>query len=103
VFQPPPALPTEPTFAERLEEHIQPFRESVEHARAAYEAAAADAAAKDALRTDIERAVASVRNVETSPRSAATVIRPRDALKMPHEQWEEIKARASSGETFTGG
>jgi hypothetical protein len=96
-------LPTEPSFAERLEEHIQPFRESVENARAAYEAAAADAAAKDALRVDIERASAAIRNVERDPRPTTTVLNPKVAMRMSEREWDAVKERASAGEIIAPG
>jgi hypothetical protein len=103
TFKPPPPLLAEPSFAEKMEEHVAPFRAAVENAQAAYLAAAAEAEAQGALRRDVERAVAAINNVERDPRPAVTVVRGKDALRMPHDQWEALKERALNGEIIVGG
>lgn len=90
VFQPPPPTPPEPTFEQRIEPLIQPLREQVDEARQAYEQARLEADQRDAVRRDVERAAAAIRNVSAEPPRMQRPD-PRTAMAMSDQEWATYK------------
>lgn len=86
TFGPPPPEPPVPTF----EEHIRPYRESVEKARATYEKATAEVAATNALRRDIDAAAASIRGLSTGP-IRKPELTPSQKFAMSEIEWQRYQ------------
>lgn len=97
TFHAPPPAPAEPTFEQRLEPLLQPLRATVDQARQAYEKARLEADQRDAMRTDVERAAAAVRNVSTEP---PRLQRPdgKTALSMSDADWTRYKEAVARGD-----
>jgi hypothetical protein len=82
---------------------LEPLRETVARAQETYRQAAEEAQSRDALRRDLDRAVASVHNVETAPRPTTTVLNPKVAMRMTEQEWAAVRERAAAGEVILPG
>jgi hypothetical protein len=92
TFAAPPPLAVEPTFDERIETTLAPFRERFQAAEELLIRKTAEVESALSFRDDLEKAAASVRNISTDPSPRQSRPSPKAMMKMSPEAWDAYKA-----------